>query len=1325
MSNAPLQLSEVSREIVRLARRAQVLRRTTAVSRVIAAVVVVSVVCAVLDGFLRFPGFLRAAMLGAILCFVVFNVRRVIIPALKFHPTAVDIALRIERMRPELTGRLASAVEFDLSGASSVSELASRAVADAQERSRGANLGRVLRYRPTTLALVWLTVLLVSASWYSARHPATALIACQRIFTPWSEVAWPSRTAVESLIADAGVAARGLPFGLKARLSAGDPELERVRAQYRVIRDGVEGEWMEVILSRQPSGEFERLVDADGDRIEFRFMTSDATTPLVSVRLVTPPAIAECTMEVLPPEYAERVVEPRHEVLGDGLDSQAIVHDPILVGSLLSISIRLTRPVPFDGTHSSVRLVRGGMQGGVRGDVQGSTSRASGDGEAESDVVVVMSDGATDVNAVEGADTGDTSTNSAAPRIVIDSADPTRWTMTCRATHALSIVCDLIDSDGIRQSDPAVFSFETVEDRSPSAAILEPTQDESVVVNAKVTMRAQSRDDLEIRAAGIEVATRLGSAGDDSLIFDAPAQTVPRAADAEFEDVLDIEKLSLHAGDSIVLRGYAEDFYISSDEDIAADGESDPGTHGRVKSAPRTLRIVAEEEFERQIRATFAGVRRDAMRLDDRQAKARDALEQDSGDPTLAETQGAITEGLGRARESIEQATSRLKRNGRDEGVLADLAQQAEELMDAAQAKSSQASDSIRNAAQAAKSSDASGQEAAAKAAASQQDEVREELEDLVGLLNRDEDAWIAQRRIDALANRVRQLTRETEQAASRSTGETREQLPAETREELDALGDRQEQAAKDAEKVAAELRERAKSLEEADPKQAKALSEAAKAIEEGRVREELEQAAQDASENRLEQSKDAQSRAGAALAKAAQALNEDHKVRAEELARLLETLVESITRLLNEAEPLAADVQAVSEATSDAGDIAREAIALPVGKLSQNTRGVASDARAASREAARVARLIDGAAGSLAGATGMLRASKFKRGDASAAMDASIKAFNDALAAAEQAADRAAERAEEEKREELLAKYRELLERQAAVRALVAKIVPAEGATLARRELMESRRLGTVQEELRTAIEKIRTSEPDVQGSDALVEMHDTIDDVLIDAKTRLSDGEPLAALPAEDEAVGALAAIVEALDENAAAEGEDPFGEKEPDQGEGGGGGGGQPPAGTIPPIAEIKILRAMQQSLAQRTRAMAEQSAQLDSVARAQQVANLAAKQQRIVELGQKIADKLAPPGNPTLAPTKDESGSEGDEVKPAPTEPESDLKPDTKTDTKSNVNGAPAPSARQERATRRRAQSRERVSVVQRLERSDTKTHADRVFASQFGRREDQR
>ncbi|MFM7259584.1 MAG: hypothetical protein ACKO3W_03170, partial [bacterium] len=717
----------------------------------------------------------------------------------------------------------------------------------------------------------------------------------------------------------------------------------------------------------------------------------------------------------------------------------------------------------------------------------------------------------------------------------------------------------------------------------------------------------------------------------------------------------------------VVLRGFAEDFLdrAASDEIQAkvdrfadfTDGKegatvdaaaAPPPTDGRrIRSAARLLRIVGDDEFERQIRSTLAGVRRDAMRIDERQARARDQLERAGADPSTRDAQGAVTEGISRAAESVRETMRRLERNGREEGVLSELAEQARDLLDEAEARSSEASTKLEQSADAAAAGDQSTRDRDARTAAESQEAVRAELEDLVSLLDRDEDAWIARKRLDELAGKVKQLTRETEQAAGRSAGESREELSAESRAEIDALAERQQQASSESEQVAQELRERAKTLAEADPPQAKALEEAAKAIEDGRVREELSDAAESSQQNRLEQSKQSQQRASQALSRASEALSQDRKVKAEELARELESLVESIRRLLTDAEAFAGELRVAPVGADEASDASRDGLARSVGMLSQNTRGTAADARATSREAARVARFLDDAAAALAAVSSDLRAQPYNANDAGSSMDGALKAIQDALGAAEEAQDRAEDRAEEEKREELVAKYRDFLEREAAIRGSVERVVPADGGAMGRREIVESRRLGTVQEELRTSIDALRRSDSDVSDSDALVEMHDVIDAALTDARAGLSGGKAVEALPRIDEALESLAWIVAALDDSAGDDG-DRFDEGQNQAGGASGGGGSA--QGAVPPVAEIKILRSMQESLMKRTRRFSESSGSLDSVARAQQLAEIAARQQRIVELGTRVAEKLGASSGgavpmPSIEPDQDDGGQGG--------------------------------------------------------------------------------
>jgi hypothetical protein len=211
-----------------------------------------------------------------------------------------------------------------------------------------------------------------------------------------------------------------------------------------------------------------------------------------------------------------------------------------------------------------------------------------------------------------------------------------------------------------------------------------------------------------------------------------------------------------------------------------------------------------------------------------------------------------------------------------------------------------------------------------------------------------------------------------------------------------------------------------------------------------------------------------------------------------------------------------------------------------------------------------------------------------------------------------------------------------------------VTKIVPEPGKALGRRDLVESRRLATAQEELREAVRELLDSEKEVSGSDALVDMHDLVDQGLADSKRSLGEGKPADALPPASDVIEALAAIVAALDEGGQQGDDDMFAEQEGGA-SGGGGGGSQAPAGVIPPVAEVKLLRSMQDAIARRTRALDESSATMDPVTRAQLLGEIAAKQARILELGSKLAEKIrGGAGTPGVTPgTSDgDTGGDGD-------------------------------------------------------------------------------
>jgi hypothetical protein len=1210
--------------VQRLATAARALAIASALAALGVLVLVGFAVAALLDAMLRFPMPVRVILLAVIVVLVAIDLRRFVLPALRFRPSAVELALRVERKRPELSGRLASAVDFEESGLARRSALAARAVADLEERARGMDLRGVLRVRPAITRVGAVLALVAAGALFTAFEANSASIAARRIFLPWTDAAWPARTAVEGLIASDGVLPRGKPVALRARLTKGDAVRERVFARYRVWPvDGSEGPapaWNEVALSRQPSGEFERLVDADGGRIEVVFLSSDAETGLLSIRLVEPPKIVRATATITAPDYARGVLDVRTEDLGDGRDARGTPRGSILEKSEVVIDFELSRELPLPETSSSF-LATG--------------------------VIVPSESGDETPEAVQEPNAG-----SIALVPLRDPVDATRWSVRFLLEDAARIEVDLVDLDGIRQTDPCVFAFDAVDDRPPSAALVEPMQDESILPDARVLMRSEGRDDIELRDAGIEIAVRVGGGSTESMQFEERAELSGADGSSSLERTLDVARLSPKPGDSLVLRAFAEDQLVG----VSVDGS----LRERTRSAQRVLRIVTEEEFERQLRSTLASTRREAMRIDERQARARESTEGEQLDPGLASAQASVTEGVARMRESVEEIRRRIERNREGDGSLAEIVRQAEELASVAEARSAEASEAVAQLERATaagadrpesgatddgseRGSDAEATQDQAdlrREVARRQDEVRAELEDLVALLDRDEDAWIARRRLETLASEVQRLAREAGQAAQRSSGESREELSPDARAELDDLSSRMDRAADDVEKTVNDLRERAELLKGNDAAQAEGLEAAARETEDGRVREQVDRAAEEAAQNRLEQSRGSLEQASEALARALAAMEEDRKVRARELARMMEELVDSIRRLLGEAESRGAELARVPSDDGDQARSARDPLAVSYGTISQNTRGVAADARTRSRESARAARLLETAATSLGAVASRLRSEEFVQADALGASEAAIRALEEALVEAERLAQRAEEQAEAERREELVAKYRAVLERQVTVLSLMERVVPDEARDLTRRETVESRRLSTVQEEIRSDVAGMIEAEQELREAEVFVEMHDVIDMALSDARERLAAGRPKDALAPAQDAVEAISAIVAALDDAAASDDEDRFGEQEAGEEQSASGSGGAP-SGAVPPAAEVRLLMSMQEALVGKTRRLDEQTAGLDESVRAGGIAELAARQRRILDLGLRLADKIRGQGQaqPRVSPEED--------------------------------------------------------------------------------------
>jgi hypothetical protein len=1228
-------LADAMRQLEALASRARLLLVARRAIGVLASALGAAAVLVVLDWIFRFPAPLRAIFLLAGLATTATAFVRLVVPAWRFRPTPTDLALRIERSSPSLRGRLASGIEFAMSDEGRSSPLAARSMRDLVDRLAGESILSWLAPRRSLAELSTALGTVAVVGLVAALVPVYAAIGAERLLLPFGGAAWPARTAVESLLGERTHHAKGRPLVLAARLVEGDADSERLGAEVRFEREDGSTQVETLVLTRQPDGRYERVLEGDPStvRIDVRFVSADNATEPQTIEFVPPPAVASSRLLLAPPAYAVALLEERIVDLGPGTDERSTLREPALEGSTAEMEVVLARP-----------LSRGG--------------RPLDDREAAGMVRVLEPESGLE------------------PVVQVDPDRPERWTIRWTVAAPTSFRLALVDQHGIEATDEIVYRVESMEDRPPTAAVLVPATDESVLPTAVVPIEIEARDDVGLSLFGLLIARREDGANTDVPFGDS--MTEAEGLLVRRDAPLDLGTLSVKPGDVLTLTAAAEDGF-----------ELDGVRHPRTSSAPRTLRIIGETELGKQIRNQLSAIRRSAIRLDEQQSELMAATQNGRFDPTLERGQAQVSERLRVAGESLQELARRVDRNRLVDEELAATLDQADDLLDMAGKASARASEALERRREAGSAHSAAGQPAgqpagqdaaateaeraerqaqAAKDVEGAQEDVRAEIEDLVKLLDRDEDAWAMGRAIDRLKEEVDDLAKRTEETGRSTVGQSMEELNADDRAALEAIEREQKDAAKAAEELLDELRTRADALERADRSRAQAMRQAAQAGEERRLQRNLEQAGEEAGRNRIEQARSAQQAAQAALADMQRGLDDVRKAKVEELRRALESLEQSIERLVkvNEDELIAL---ARLAGPDDAENIADRARAMA--KLAQNTQAVAAEARAAGSEANSIARLLDRASDSHGAAVAAFRATPVRLADAQAAEERGLGLLRDALEQTRQTRQEVEEREAERRKAEIVAEYRRLQDRQAAALAGTIAVRPKDPAQkLDRRGLIEARRWSITQGEIGRDLGAMLEQHEDLKASIAFRQAHELIADWASDASARLAQGDLTERTTAgQQNILETISQLITSLED--AAQEEQQFAEEnQPEAGgeQSGGEGGGAQQQGAILPVAELRLLRGLQVQLLERTRRLdgvraagepdAARTAEIDAELR-----SLAAMQERVLNAAVEVVKKLEQPAlpagdGPADGPSGPETPSESNAPKESgpPTGPE---------------------------------------------------------------------
>ncbi len=1132
------------------------------------------ILLALLDYLLRLPPWIRWVNLLIGLGAIVWAFRKTVLPALGFRPSLSDVALQIERERPDVRGRLASAIELESLAKTTTGverELAGIAAARSIPPTGGL-LDGLLDRRTMTRTLVAVLAIVGAGALAAFLEPSTASTAAVRTAAPWSGVAWPKRAEVRDITA-LDLHPRDEPVPLRAALTRSHrpPDETDVAVRLRYLEEGVVVRRSRLLASWQQreigaglsqSGQlFEALADADADELEYRFETLDDATPWTTIRLVERPTVIAASARIRRPAYLiasapEDEPESVRVDLGPGSDERAVA-PASLAGSTVEFTLTLNKPVtphPSDSEWLSKTL---------------------------------------------GSHAGSVTLNAAAAA----------WTIAFPLDEPRVFRVGLRDENDIESAEPAVFRFPAQRDQPPSVVVTNPAYDDTVLPQAIVDLAASATDDVALAAlwssaqrfapAGDQPSGRGGAvepAGDERVLQRASVSAGELRA--EVSSRLSLAELEAQPGDEVHLWATAADVYAF-----------ETGAREPVRSSVRRLFIVSEEEFIEDVRGALSGVRREAIRLFEGQRELTSRASRAESDASdTRRQQEALTRDIERQSERLAELRERISSNNLDDDALDALTEDAQRLAESAAESSENAAEAAQR--QQGAEQDQSQGEQEREATQRAQERTLDDLGELIALLDSGEDAWTARRNLERLLNEQRENLDATREQGRETAGLAPEELTEEQRENLERISDRQAELAEQSRAAQQALRETQEALEESDPSTSAALEQAAQSLERSDVSRRMEEAAQQAQQNRTSRSAALQEEAVEQLEEALAELDDAERARDEQLRRLARSLVETIEGL-------------IASQQDELARLERNEPALDRAMIALHTRTIAAAEMAATeRELRPAARPLEDAADAQLQAVSALRAQPAEAGNARDAEAESLARLEEALEEAQRLQQEIEEEALDRERDEIKEAYRQALEAQTALRERTRASDPAGGEP-DRRARAELRRIAAEQSDLAGVVADLYTKTQELSDAVVFKFAHEKLDDALARASENLRAAEATQALDAQSRAIVLLRSLIDALEE------EQPD-EEQFDDGGGGGGGGGQQgaPPELIPGGAQLKLLRAIQSDLLDRTRAIDEGSRP------GSDLPSVGAEQRELSEIGQTLIDELTQQQQPPI-------------------------------------------------------------------------------------------
>ncbi len=1195
-------MQDVSRQLKQVRGRARLWLSAIHIFRFIAALVLVVLLLSVLDWALNLPGWLRL-VIGLLVCAeCVYWLTTRLLSALRFNPSLSELALRAERVYPQLAGVLASSVDFSTGSTSAQGEADSRqgrALAElALDRARGlmdgVDLSRLVDPSAAMkrLAVALLSLMVLGACVISA--PGMSRTAVARWLAPLGSTQWPRSVSIEDTT---GFDVRPVdaPVRFMSRITKGHRSGMRVNVHYRFIDAlGETGQWGRAILTQQStdrdakaSASYEQLLEVSaevarsvnntpGGRavLSYYFQAGDGQTPTAQIKLVARPAVVAVHVDIQPPVYAVGLTGTQAVALHE--QGGQIASASALVGSRVRLLVQWNKPVSV--TRDDLATVLPGLIDAIG------------------------------LDAITVDDSNDSN----------DSGQPKgdRLSIGFILTDTFTTPIHITDGYKLENQSRRKYRIEAVQDRLPSSAITEPLADEAVLASAVISLAATAQDDVGLERIELLGTTRSRPVGGDLIEAVLPrlAQSSGRQTSLSAGLELDLSKLELRSGDSVVLTAVAYDVY-----------ELNGQRHDPVVSSPRTLRIIDEPTLVAQLRTELAGLRQQVVRLE--QTQQRIASEQP---PSVTQPQqDQVTRRLESQASLLDELSDRMRRNRLEDEPMREVIQQADELVQRARQASSEAASNLRKS-----DEQSAGQPEEADqledAAHEDQQEVRQTLTELAELLDQGRDVLTLKLRLQQLKTQQQALANDTRELLPETIGQDKDQLDEAQRQRLDELEKRQAELADQARALTRKMQVTAEALSQQgerdqDKAAAQALAEAAAIGQRQGLSESMQQSSESIDQNRLSQSGQQQDKALDALDKMLKEMGTQEKRRQAILKRRLQELSELVRKLLK--RQIAQALLLERSANDEVAVFEPQQLA-----LRRATMGAQQQAGGSS-ESGQVAVSLSDAVREQGSAVGSLR-----RGEGPAALTAQRAAVEHLKSALDElnklVEDSAAKQARKE-REQLRQAYKKHAKRQDELRDLVRVIVDAGPMNRQRRAALVA--LSGEQSQLQQAIAETGR----LVGKTLVFEhMHEQVGQTSSRVVHALRRGEGDGPVRGDQQMIAiTLRAMAEALKQDPS---DDPFSSG---GGGGGGGGGGQEPP-LVPPVAELKLIRGLQAVVYEQTRLIEADAAGAADGPMKQRMLEISTRQRELSSLGKRLIEKMKQQSQQPLFPP-DESPSPEDQ------------------------------------------------------------------------------